>query len=66
MFLQENVILVTRIDSEKAEKVLERFSDAAYHEDARMMVWKKHEPPIQGKGTILVVSAGTSDIPVAK
>ena len=66
MLLQENVILVTRIDSEKAEKVLERFPDAAYHEDARIIVWKKHEPPIQGKGTILVVSAGTSDIPVAK
>ena len=31
-----------------------------------MIVWKKHEIPIQGKGTILVVSAGTSDIPVAK
>ena len=66
MLLQENVILVTRIDSEKAEKALNRFSDAVYHEDARMIVWKRHDPVIQGKGTILVVSAGTSDIPVAK
>ncbi|HIJ54639.1 MAG TPA: nickel pincer cofactor biosynthesis protein LarB [Deltaproteobacteria bacterium] len=66
MLIQENVILVTRIELEKAEKVLARYPDAVYHEDARMIVWKKHEIPIRGKGTILVVSAGTSDIPVAK
>ena len=66
MLIQENVILVTRIEAEKAEKVLARYPDAVFHEDARMIVWKKHEIPIHGKGTILVVSAGTSDIPVAK
>ncbi len=66
MLIQENVILVTRIEAEKAEKVLARYPDAVYHEDARMIVLKKHEIPIHGKGTILVVSAGTSDIPVAK
>ncbi len=66
MLIQENVILVTRIEAEKAEKVLVRYPDAVYHEDARMIVWKKHEIDIRGKGTILVVSAGTSDIPVAK
>ena len=66
MLMQEKVVLVTRVDSDKADKVLDQFSDAEYHADARMIVWKKHEPSIQGKGTILVVSAGTSDIPVAK
>jgi len=66
MLIQENVILVTRIEAEKAEKILARYPDAVFHEDARMIVWKKHEIPIHGKGTILVVSAGTSDIPVAK
>ena len=66
MLIQENVILVTRIEAEKAEKILARYPDAVFHEDARMIVWKKHEIDIRGKGTILVVSAGTSDIPVAK
>ena len=66
MLIQENVTLVTRIEAEKAEKVLTRYPDAVYHKDARMIVWKKHDIPIRGKGTILVVSAGTSDIPVAK
>lgn len=66
MVSQENVVLVTRIDADKGGKVLERFPDAVFHADARMIVWKKHDIPIRGKGTILILSAGTSDIPVAK
>jgi len=66
MALQENVILVTRIDPPKADRVCERFPDAVYHEDAQMVVLKKHDIPIRGKGTILILSAGTSDIPVAR
>jgi NCAIR mutase (PurE)-related protein len=66
IMIQENVVLVTRIDSEKAQQVLACFPDVAFHEDARMAVWKKQDIPDRGKGTILVISAGTSDIPVAK
>jgi NCAIR mutase (PurE)-related protein len=66
MALHENVILVTRVARQKAEMVLERFTDAAYHEDAQMIVWEKEQMQVQGKGLILVLSAGTSDIPVAK
>jgi NCAIR mutase (PurE)-related protein len=66
MLPQENVVLVTRIDQTKADKVLFRFPEAVYHTDARMIVWQKTEIPNQGKGLILIISAGTSDIPVAK
>ena len=63
---QEDIILVTRVDTGKAVKVLDRFPQAEYHTDARMIILKKKEPAVHGRGTILVVSAGTSDIPVAK
>ncbi len=63
---QENVILVTRLDPHKAEHVLSHFPQATYHEDALMLVWEIHAPRIRGRGTILVISAGTSDIPIAK
>jgi len=66
MLLQENIVLVTRIDALHADRVVSRFPDAVYHKDAKMVVWEKKEIPRQGKGTILVISAGTSDIPVAK
>lgn len=66
MAAQENIILVTRVDPEKAQKVLGQFSHATYYADARMIVLQKEAPSITGRGTILVISAGTSDIPVAR
>ena len=58
-------ILATRVDKEKAEQVLQSFPAASYHAEARCITLE-HQPVEQrGKGTILVVSAGTSDIPVA-
>jgi NCAIR mutase (PurE)-related protein len=66
MLLQEKVVLVTRIDSKNADRVVSRFPEAVYHQDAKMVIWKKHKIPLQGKGTIVVISAGTTDIPVAK
>ena len=63
---QESTLLVTRIGPDKANKVISRFADAVYHPDARMIVWMLKEPYISGRGTICIISAGTSDIPVAK
>ena len=63
---QENIILVTRIDPEKAGVVLSQFPKAVYHSDARMVVLKIRPVKNQGRGSILIITAGTSDIPVAK
>ena len=58
-------VLVTRLEPAKAEQVIALFPGASYHDDARCLTIE-HQPPEQrGKGTILIVSAGTSDIPVA-
>ena len=66
MIRQETVVLVTRIDKENADKVVSYFPDTIYHKDAKMIIWEKDKIPNQGRGTIAVISAGTSDIPVAK
>jgi NCAIR mutase (PurE)-related protein len=66
MAIQEEIVLVTRVNCEKAGTVLSKFPGAVYYEDARMIVWKKREIQVQGRGKILVLSAGTSDIPVAR
>ena len=63
---QENIILVTRIDPEKADVVLSRFPKAVYHSDSRMVVFELNPVKNRGRGPILIISAGTSDIPVAK
>lgn len=66
MIPQERVVLVTRIDREKADAAAERFPEARYDAEARMVVWQKTPLPKTGQGNILVISAGTSDIPVAR
>lgn len=66
MIVQEQVILATRVDAPKAETVLQKIPDAKYDQDARMIIWEKSPLPKTGQGLILIVSAGTSDIPVAK
>ncbi len=66
MRVQENVILATRVDAEKAESVTARIPDAEYHPDARMLILTQGEIPKRGRGKILILSAGTSDIPVAR
>lgn len=66
MIVHEEIILVTLLENEKAEKVKSAFPKAEYFEDAKLLWLKKNEPAITGMGKILVISAGTSDIPVAK
>jgi hypothetical protein len=63
---QEDMVLVTRINEKKAEFIKKFFPEAEYHSDARVLILEKQPPRIQGKGSVLIMSAGTSDIPVAK
>jgi NCAIR mutase (PurE)-related protein len=58
-------VLVTRLEEQKALELLSIFPVARWHEDARCLTLEQHPVEITGKGTILVISAGTSDIPVA-
>ena len=66
MALNENIILVTRLDEKKAQKIRAVFKTADYFKDAKLLWLKTKAPKITGTGKILVISAGTSDIPVAK
>lgn len=58
-------ILGTRASREAYEAVREIYPDAQYHELARTIVVHRGENPLP-KGRVLVMSAGTSDIPVAE
>ncbi len=66
MTAQEDTILVTRLDRQKAGVLEQKYPCAVYHENARMLVLSEKEPTPAGLGTVLVISAGTSDIPVAR
>ena len=66
MIAQNEVILVTRVSKDKAAALLDRFPQAYFDSEARIIRYQKAALPKTGKGTILVISAGTSDIPVAR
>ena len=59
-------ILATRLDEDKAKILRDYFPRCDYDAMARTLVMKNAPVAITGVGTILVVCAGTSDIPVAK
>jgi hypothetical protein len=57
-------VLATRVDSAAAAMVCERIPDATWDARSRVLrVWRDREP--RGRGTVLVIAAGTSDLPVA-
>jgi NCAIR mutase (PurE)-related protein len=60
-----NNVLVTRLAEDKALRVMRSFPAARYHGDARCLTIEQKPVEMLGKGKILVISAGTSDIPVA-
>src|SRR5690554_5849367 len=62
---RSNNILATRADEEAYQAVKEVLPEAQYHKLARI-VKVNEQNEITGKGTILVMSAGTADLPVAE
>ncbi|HEX2857898.1 MAG TPA: nickel pincer cofactor biosynthesis protein LarB [Propionibacteriaceae bacterium] len=61
----EAPVLFTRADADKAAAVLRALPDARHDPVARLVVWPPAEPA-ERRGSVLVVTAGTSDIPVAR
>src|SRR4051794_37607814 len=55
-------VLATRVNGAKGAKLKELFPKAVYHSDARALTIEQHPVKIRGRGKILVVCAGTSDI----
>lgn len=61
---QGHLVLATRADQEHYEAVKERWPHAEYHRTARCIVIE--EEPVTHAGRVLVVTGGTSDLPVAE
>ena len=59
-------ILVTRLDTEKVAALKRLRAGLTFHPEARAATWVGRSIQITGKGIVLVVCAGTSDIPVAE
>ena len=58
-------ILGTRCRKETFEKIINIYPNAEYEEDSQILKIKNEKIKLQGKGKILIITGGTSDIPVA-
>ena len=59
-------VLVTRLGAEAAGALLAALPDFRYHTSARVAWYRAREVPPTGRGPVLVVTAGTADLPVAE
>ncbi len=57
--------LFTRAGQDHADAIRAALPDAAHHPEARLVAWPA-EPPEPHGGRVVVLAAGTSDLPVAR
>jgi hypothetical protein len=65
MYKHDHNILITRATAAQFAQVKQIAREAEFHEGARAIAILK-DKTFRGKGTVMVVSAGTSDMPVAE
>ncbi len=66
MIAKEDNVLVTRLTDSKATIIKKHFPSSDYSSTSRLLTIRVNPIEKRGKGTILVMSAGTADIPVAE
>jgi pyridinium-3,5-biscarboxylic acid mononucleotide synthase len=59
-------VLATRVDHAKVEHIVRRVPDALYDPMARAIIVERQPIADLGHGTVLIVTAGTADLPVAE
>jgi NCAIR mutase (PurE)-related protein len=66
MLNQGTNVLVTRVEAAKARDVQKKIETAVYDDISRTLIVRQHEVSQKGRGLVLVLAAGTSDILTAE
>lgn len=67
MLQHSGAVMATRVDSEKAAVACQEIEGLVYYQTARMLIARETPPgTLKVGGPVLVLSAGTSDMPVAE
>jgi pyridinium-3,5-biscarboxylic acid mononucleotide synthase len=59
-------LIITRLSADKASVIKRKLRGLEYHADSRIGTLIKERAPVSGHGSIMIVSAGTSDLAVAE
>ncbi len=63
---EDENILITRVNPEQVEQLRALPFELEHHELARALVLRQHPVEPRGRGVVLILTAGTGDIPVAE
>jgi NCAIR mutase (PurE)-related protein len=63
---QQDTVMITRVSAEKAKAIMAKYPKATYHPEAHILVLVSKPIEPASTGLIMVIAAGTSDIPVAE
>jgi NCAIR mutase (PurE)-related protein len=66
LFARHGLVLATRVDGPGRSALAAEFARAEVHERARCVVLRRRASRSAGRGRVLVVCAGTADLPVAE
>lgn len=67
MLRAPSVVLATRVNPKKAAQILACLPELTYHPAARILSGNdQYIPADKGYGTVVIITAGTSDLPVAE
>jgi NCAIR mutase (PurE)-related protein len=59
-------LIVTRVDADKARALKRKLKRLEYRADGRIATIMRQPVKVRGHGAVMVISAGTSDLPVAE
>lgn len=65
LYKQETNVLITRSDESVFALLQNEFENVEFHENSKAITIRRKQE-YTGKGTVLIISAGTADIPVAE
>ena len=61
---KNEIVFITRINSEKAIELLELYDDALFHEEAKCLIIGKNMDKFNTNKKVAIISGGSSDLPV--
>ena len=61
---KNEVVFITRINSEKASKLLDLYDDAIFHEEAKCLIIGENFNKVNTNKKVAIISGGSSDLPV--
>ncbi len=63
---QNKLVIASRVNAEQAEEITKASQTANYLADSRTILWGDIPEAVEELGHVLIVTAGTSDLPVAR